>query len=197
MHAPGASHHARWMSSMTYTMKITLFRHQLGLVFQEKVLDMIQELAIYLALFYVRYWLTCTSPADAPAIDLKLMLDLEVASKKLPTVLMKNLAVASYKKMTNHLWYLSERLVPLALFSNKVSDLEKANIVKEMKKFDPLEKENQVQKMPSPKKFASKTLKDFVGGNSWVFFARHGNPRPTFLEISVTQWITNIEYLGS
>ena len=152
MHAPGASHHARWMSSMIYTMKITLFRHQLGLVFQEKVLDMIQELAIYLALFYVRYWLTCTSPADAPAIDLKLMLDLEVASKKLPTVLMKNLAVASYKKMINHLWYLSERLVPLALSSNKVSDLEKANIVKEMKKFDPLEKKNQAQKMPSPKK---------------------------------------------
>ena len=47
-----------------------------------------------------------------------------------------------------------------------------------------------------PKKFASKTLKDFVGGNSWVFFARHGNPRPTFLEIPVTQWITNIEYLA-
>ena len=46
------------------------------------------------------------------------------------------------------------------------------------------------------KKSASRTLKDFVGGNSWVFFARHGNPRPTFLEIPVTQWITNIEYLA-
>ena len=59
MHAPGASHHARWMSSMIYTMKITLFRHQLVLVFQEKVLDMIQELAIYLGQVLANLYASC------------------------------------------------------------------------------------------------------------------------------------------
>ena len=130
IYSPGAPHHARWMGSMTYTMKITLFRHQLRDIFDDGVLDMIQELAVFLALFYVPYWLRCTYSADAPKLDLDLLIKLEEGMKKLPTPLMKEMAEASYKKMKDHLWYISERLVPLALFSPNVSDTEKCAIVK-------------------------------------------------------------------
>ena len=68
---------------------------------------MIEELAIYLALFYMSSTGYCTSPTDAPFMDLKLMLNIEKSKNKLHTLQMKHMAEALYKKMTNLLWYLS------------------------------------------------------------------------------------------
>lgn len=54
IHSPGATHHARWMASMIYTFKLTLYRHQLEDYFEESSLNAMEMLAVYLALFYVR-----------------------------------------------------------------------------------------------------------------------------------------------
>ena len=83
------------------------------------LLDNVVELAIFLSLFYVKYWLTCTSSSDAPQNDLKLLCNLEEAAVKLPTIGMKAMAKSSLEKFKNHLWYLSERLIPLAFFCTR------------------------------------------------------------------------------
>ena len=68
--APGAIHHARWMSKALYTIKIVLYRDQLQEVYsQEKLLE-ITSLAAFLVLFYTEIWLTCAIFGDSPLNDL-------------------------------------------------------------------------------------------------------------------------------
>ncbi|KAG0722932.1 hypothetical protein GWK47_043585 [Chionoecetes opilio] len=74
--APGAFHHARWISKTLYTFKVALFRCQLGDVYAPEELEDITSLAVFLAIFYTKAWLTCTSAADAPSNDLALMKNL-------------------------------------------------------------------------------------------------------------------------
>ena len=191
--SPGAKHHARWMSSMIYTHKITLFRHQLKESFEHEDLKNIKALSLYLALFYVKHWLTCTNSADSPQTDLDLMSRLEEGQKKLPNEIMRRMAEESYGKMQNHLWYLSERLVMLALFSVRVSDAEKLGMVKALLKTSPTT--NPVQAMPVVKLFSNTKLREYVGPNSYTFFENLGDPTPSFLKTPVPTWATNPEYL--
>ena len=75
---------------------------------------------------------------------------------------------AAYIKLKNHLWYLSECLVPLALFSAMVADRDKREITNVILKY-----QNQAhpdcQQMPKTKDFGAKLLKNFVGPDSWTF----------------------------
>ena len=71
--APGAIHHARWMSKALYTLKIALFRQQLIGIYKAEQLEDISRLAIFLSVFYTKAWLTCTSASDAPYNDFELM----------------------------------------------------------------------------------------------------------------------------
>ena len=71
--APGAFHHARWMGKSLYTLKIALFRNQLGEIYTPEQLRNIYSLAIFMSIFYTKAWLTCTSAANAPSNDLELM----------------------------------------------------------------------------------------------------------------------------
>jgi len=201
MIAPGACHHARWMASMIYTIKIALFRDQLVDAFDKAFLDNVVELAIFLSLFYVRYWLTCTSPADAPQNDLKLLCLLEEASVKLPTAGMKAMAKASLEKFNNHLWYLTERLVPFALFSSRVSNVDKEEMKNQLKKYhmstDLSASLNLQQCMPEKDKFSGTPLKTFVGPDSFTFFMKFGHSAyPSFLDQPVDKWLTDETYLS-
>ena len=136
--APSACHHARWMSKVIYTIKIALFEDQLLQleVFENQSLVMIRALADFLTLFYTRYWLCTPSLSDAPRIDLELCKTLEdVAAKPGKETLMKEMAKASLTKLSNHLWYLSERVVPSCLFSSRVSESDKNLVRKEILKY--------------------------------------------------------------
>jgi len=192
--APGATHHARWMAAMIYTFKITLFRDQLGEVFDNDCLDNIEELGVFLALFYVRYWLCCGSGPDAPAQDLALLSLLESAiDTKLVSVSFKELVQASLDKLVaGHLWYLSERLVPLALFSDHVSHHDKSMMAKQslIYRDDPRMTR---QQHPLADRYSTKKLKDFVGPDSMTFFERYG-VNPTFLTSPVSSWDDNTDY---
>jgi len=52
------------------------------------------------------------------------------------TSLNKTVADAALRKLANHLWYVAPELVPLALFSNKVSVEDKRHIAECMKHCD-------------------------------------------------------------
>ena len=79
-------------------------------------------------------------------------------------------AVLCQSKLKNHLWYLSERLIPLSLFSENTIIIEKKSIQQALLKFEN-HKSNTEMCMPDFESKASTSfkLKDFVGADSWTF----------------------------
>jgi hypothetical protein len=71
---PGAFHHARWMSKLLYAFKIILFQSQFKLTKHES--NACLEFCLFIALVYVRAWITCSSPCDAPINDITLIQNL-------------------------------------------------------------------------------------------------------------------------
>ena len=163
---PGAQHHARWMAKMIYTLKIAIYKDQLKNIFASELLENIEILAIFLSIFYVPYWFAVPSATDAPLLDLEMLSTLEMASLK-TSGLLNSIVLASFEKMKKHLWYLSERLVLLSLFSPKVQEETKRSIVKKLKSYKRIE-ETSEQNMPLSN-FSACSLSTFVGKDSLTF----------------------------
>ena len=189
---PGALFHARWMAKLIYCIKICLFYAQLAEseVFSEKLLQEVRSLVIFLVLYHIKPWFTCSSAVDAPFNDLQLHKTLQEdlivfeKSKDQYPPLFFDVAQAYLHKFDNHLWYLSERLSVLSLFSSKVTVSEKKSIAQRLLKY----KETpsmQVQQMPVID--ASTKLKDLIGNDSWTFF-RLININHSFLKKDPKFW---------
>ena len=88
--------------------------------------------------------------------------------------------------MKCHTWYLSERLVALALFSDKTKDSVKEKmrlaIIRHKKK--PSHSE---QQQPQCSSFTNKNLWDFVGPDTYTFF-KLLNLNPNLLNKNVSTW---------
>ena len=195
--APGAYHQARWMAKVIYTIKMALLNEQLMRKdFEPEHLENIRSLALFLCVFYVKAWLTCTSAADAPANDLLLLKSLSKTKqnvsqnpKNWPKHFLSFVTLAS-EKLQNHPWYLSERLVPAALFSDHVSSFDKKGIKKAMLKCkDKIASQKQL--MPFLDDFTEKSICDFVGPDTWTFFNLL-QMDAGFLRLPVTQWSTSL-----
>ena len=99
-----------------------------------------------------------------------------------------NQAVAS--KFENHFWYLTERLVVLALFST-ASVHEKKGMAKAMKKYqNDTSFDHSVHRMPTVTAFTQ--LKDLIGPESWVLFKLK---QPLFLSKPTSLWERNECYI--
>ena len=118
---PGAYHHARWMSKIIYIMKIYLFRHQFKMTKQEG--RSIAEFVIFASLVYIKAWIQCPIPADAPLNDLDFIKLLICYKDISPTI-----SQVALKTIDRHLWNLSAEIVPLVLFSQHVSTEEKNSL---------------------------------------------------------------------
>lgn len=66
--APGATHHARWMSKIIYSFKIFLFRNQFSLSEEEK--SNFKEMSLFAGLIYVKAWIQCPLASNAAVNDL-------------------------------------------------------------------------------------------------------------------------------
>jgi hypothetical protein len=123
----GAYHRARWLSKGIYCIKIFGFRHQLHMSKQE--MGFLRRICLFITTIYVCFWFSAPLTTEAPLNDLYLLQEIEdyflVDSK---------IASVAEKKMRLKLWYQSEDLAPLPLFS----DEEKVEIV------------NALQNGPSP-----------------------------------------------
>ena len=197
--APGALHHARWMSKCLYTLKIALFRHQLKDLYTSEQLEDILNLAIFMSIFYTKPWLTCTSASNAPFNDLTLikkLLKVESSIQQNPKAWpVKFLCLVSLarQKLEKHLHYLSERLVSFAIFSDHVSASDKKQMVTALFKHQrPVM--NKSQELPQSHDFKGKFLKDFIGNDSWTMFILL-RISSNFLKLPVSQWATCGSYL--
>lgn len=165
---PGAYHHARWMSKIIYIMKIYLFRHQFKLTKHED--RSIAEFAIFASLVYIKAWIQCPIPADAPLNDLdfiKLLIDYKDVSPSISQTALKTIG--------RHLWYLSAELIPLVLFSQRVSVDEKNSLAACLRQLmekssDDQKEERCIRSTNDPSALHNVTLKDFVTSSSLLFF---------------------------
>ena len=86
------------------------------------------------------------------------------------------ISCAALKCLKNHLWYLTQELTPLALFSDQVKDSEKNNIVKVLQQYpqkDYIDNRHGAGfgKPSFPDVDAiTNDLSKFVGSVSWQFF---------------------------
>ncbi|XP_047123055.1 uncharacterized protein LOC124806322 [Hydra vulgaris] len=122
---PGAYHMARWMAKVIYCMKIFLFRNEFKLTSTE--VKNLSEFCIFAAHIYVPAWIACPVASDAPLNDLMLFQRIKRYAE-----VHKIVSQAALKKLQNHMWYLGTEMVPLSLFSSKVSDEEKKLIAEAM-----------------------------------------------------------------
>jgi len=109
---PGAIHQARWMAKVLYVLKIWLFREQFELTRKEQ--NGICELAAFAVVVYLRAWMTALLAVEAPFNDFQLVQSLLTYPKP-------KISSVTSKKLSRHLWYLSEELVTLLLFDSWVT----------------------------------------------------------------------------
>lgn len=122
---PGAMHHARFMAKAIYSLKMFLFRDQLLLTTKE--LTALRQTCIFIIKFYIKVWYSAPLSVTAPNTDFELLKNLikfEIVNKPV--------AQAARKKLSGHLWYISEELVALALFDESISIDVKEKMVKAM-----------------------------------------------------------------
>ena len=183
MQKPGAYHHARWMSKVLYVLKLAMLQPP----FVDNIQN-IRSLALFYSVFYAKQWLSCILPSEAPSQDLSLFKALEKVSNTKGNwpIEFQRICEAAMMKLKCHTWYLSERLVALALFSDKTKDTVKEKmrlaIIRHNKK--PSHSE---QQQPQCSSFTNKNLWDFVGPDTYTFF-KLLNLNPNLLNENVSKW---------
>ena len=105
--------------------------------------------------------------------------------------------------ISKHMWYLTEELVPLCLFSNTLTNAAKQKVVDKLLTIENSE-ENFSRKrigtgygkpcFPEVPSIPTYELVDYVGADSWSFF--HIPKLETgFLSSKVVNWPTNNDYI--
>jgi hypothetical protein len=187
---PGATHKARWMNKLLYCLKIVLLEQD---VIKNKICTKLQvekfkRLAMFILTCYGHYWFLAPSQVNAPSNDLRLIREQYKAQDKM-------VSEVALKYLMLHTWYLCGELVPFALFSSRVQNDEKAEMVKAMMSYktdftnpkyrfgNGFGKPKLVHVLPSTK------LSDLVNEDSWFFFkALKLDTQTDFLVTNVTEW---------
>lgn len=115
---PGATSGARWMCRAIYALKTYLFRHTLEL--DDDSIAALERFCLFVSLVYTKYWNQCPNVADAPVNDLALLKEIHQYGQ-----IDIGISTVTLTALHRHLWYLSDELVALALFSDKLSSDEK------------------------------------------------------------------------
>lgn len=107
---PGAVHQARWMACNIYAGKMFMFHHQMS--YDVETIEKLKRMNTFLSIFYTSAWLKASIGADAPINDLQLIQDM-IAYLDVD----HDVAEVVLRKLEKHSWYLTEEIVPFALFS--------------------------------------------------------------------------------
>lgn len=175
--SPGPIHHARWMAKAIYTMKIFIFRHQFRLTQRED--EAIRKLVTFLLRIYIKNWISAPKAAWAPMNDLKLCQELSTYDDV-------DIKSACTSKIASHLWYLSEDLIGLSIFDERVSETEKEAIVRRMKQIDG--EENAPKRVTvNMSLIHEKKLSDFTTRRSKAIL-QDFQLSDSFLDVSPSQW---------
>ena len=181
---PGAVHHARWMVTILYCTKMYAFREQLN--FSREEVEKLKKFVMF-SIFYIIPWLHTTKAADAAVFDLELYKNLHLYGLKVD----KNCAERALKIFGGQLWYLTEELLPMTLFSERVSESEKKLIATTLVKAPKITAQKGKPVFPITRK--NTKLANLVGSKSWYFFDIL-NASGNWLTTPVNTWNENEEY---
>ena len=174
---PGAMHKARWMAKLLYAIKMVLLGSIIqrdlpkGQIFARGQLVKLKRFVLFTVFYYVPWWLTSPISSSAPKNDLLLIRSLEHYRTQDSTI-----GKAALNAFKNQLWYLTEELVCLALFSSTVDSSVKAKMALKLVSlpFTGLcesRKGNGFKKPQFPELPPDDSdLSFFVGKDSWSFF---------------------------
>jgi hypothetical protein len=113
------------MSKLIYAIKIFLFRKQNSIFnLTKREETQLQWFVLFGALLYTKVWIEAPLAAEAPRNDLNFWLNL----KKYEAI-DSEISIAARMVLERHLWYLSDELVGLALFSTEVTSIEKSELL--------------------------------------------------------------------
>ena len=158
----GEIHHARWMGSCRFILKILLCLGFFYLGAQQQA-DVLAH-AFYIVYVHFYFWFSATCLADIPLLTLQLHEDLTAWQSR-----DRDAARVALKKVDLHTDYLTGRSVIFALASKKVDDATKEQMVEALKAVDrgiPVEKGNP----ELPRIYEDSKLSDFVNAESWMVF---------------------------
>lgn len=179
---PGAVSNARWMNKIIYSFKMYLFRHQLDL--DQDMIEKLKRFYKFIAVVFIKYWNQCSVAFDAPINDLNFLKELEIY-KNIDRI------VAMYGSIAfkRHLWYLSEELMILSLFSKKVSVEEKDSIRRLLIPGDPIPRRscNSIRYQGTIRYIQNLNLHNFATTRSKYLFSRL-NINARFLEEPAANW---------
>ena len=191
---PGAVHRARFMASCLYLLKIYLYQEQYPTAAEN--LAHVRVLAEYVALLHAPYFLKSPLAISAPRQDRDFWVDVQCYQNCFrPGDVEHEMLSAVRKSIMNHLWYLTEELVILALFDENVDDDERKNIAESLLAVPrPATFSAGKPAFPSPELMtANPSLHTFVGERSWLVFHKLGAVGQ-WLHGGVTGWSDTDEY---
>jgi hypothetical protein len=197
---PGSISHARWMAKILCEFKIVFFSSQLlklGLITEDDA-NSHNQLTLFLILYYVKPWMTATLSSDAPVNDVSLV----NLFKKIPSHLLKSYPLFKTKgeamnsKLEVHLWYLSEELVVLSLFSKKIDETQnnrcrKAMLINYTENLGPVK-----GKLITPviSNLKSIEISNLFGKESWRLLRLCGIEGKSFLDKPASSWENCSDY---
>ena len=128
------------------------------------MLEKLQRMSQFIALFYAVPWLTCTSAANAFANDRSLYRKLKQYGQ-----LDKGVAKAALLVLNRHLWYMKSELASLVLFSDLLSGSEKQAADKLLQRNPNFNK----GKLEFPQLWSTDDLNSaiFMNEKSWLLFS--------------------------
>lgn len=161
--APGACHHARWMSKAIYSLKMFLFRSQCGLSSKE-IVDL-RDICLFIVSVYVKPWCAAAIPQMAPSLDLKMLKNILVYKDKC-------VAEVAISKFKNHLWYLTPEAAALSFFDSSVSNNTKRLMVDalQIKSQEDLSKKLTIEDIET---ISALEIQDFINSDSMKLFERY------------------------
>ena len=171
------------MSLILYSAKIFAFSSQLEI--EEGDLELYERFLIFSALYYAPWWLSASRGIDAPYNDLEFWNYLDNFEDE-------EIAETATTTQERHLWYDTEELTPVCIFSDKLSYKEKREIVKKIlktkKNYNP-----QALGQPTQPILTNRTrLSDLIGPQSWHIFSKF--PDVKFLYAHPRTWPTDAGY---
>ena len=197
---PGAAHKARFMAFGLCSLKILAFSHlqevrnrcfskkiDKKLVFEEGTLQNLWRWGQYAVKFYVPQFLLASLGRDAPSNDLNLFKSL-LQYREVD----RELADSALDTLSRHRWYLAEHVIPFALFSDNVTDEEKAKIAERLLTLS----RDSVPSLGLPEfpVVTEKTeLWDLVTSKTWQFFDIVKSD-PNWLTKRVSEWKFDEDY---
>ena len=114
---PGACHRAQWMAKIIYACKVVFLSKSKVKILNRGQLPKLERFLQFIMYVYLPWWLTAPVASDAPANDLDLINKL-LRYSKVDSLMAKKVL----NKFKRHLWYLTQEMVPLSLFSSTISD---------------------------------------------------------------------------